>query len=136
MEKPRIRESHGPEWKIQQKLIRFLRARKWLVEITQGNLYQKGFPDLYLSHVKFGQRWIDVKNPVAYTFTKAQRIKWPNWEKHGVGIWILVAPTEEEYDKIFQPPNWRKYWKPKWDLEPTVDELLEELGYTPPEDLV
>jgi hypothetical protein len=136
MDKPRIRESHGPEWKIQQKLIRFLRARKWLVEVTQGNLYQKGFPDLYLSHVKFGQRWIDVKNPVAYTFTKAQRIKWPDWEKHGVGIWILVAPTEEEYDKIFQPPNWRKYWKPKWDLEPTVDELLEELGYTPPEDLI
>ena len=136
MEKPRIRESHGPEWKIQQKLIRFLRARKWLVEVTQGNLYQKGFPDLYLSHARFGQRWIDVKNPVAYTFTKAQRIKWPNWEQHGVGIWILVAPTEEEYDKIFQPPNWRKYWKPKWDLEPTVDELLEELGYTPPEDLM
>ena len=136
MEKPRIRPSHGPEWRIQQELIKFLRARKWLVEVTQGNLYQKGFPDLYLSHVKFGQRWIDVKNPVAYTFTKAQRIKWPNWEKHGVGIWILVAPTEEEYDKIFQPPNWRKYWKPKWDLEPTVDDLLEELGYTPPEDLV
>jgi len=136
MDKPRIRESHGPEWKIQQELIKFLRARKWLVEVTQGNLYQKGFPDLYLSHVKFGQRWIDVKNPVAYTFTKAQRIKWPNWEKHGVGIWILVAPDEEEYDKIFQPPNWRKYWKPKWDLEPTVDDLLEELGYTPPEDLM
>ena len=133
MDKPRIRESHGPEWKIQQKLIKFLRARKWLVEITQGNLYQKGFPDLYLSHVKFGQRWIDVKNPVAYTFTKAQRIKWPNWERHGVGIWILVAPTEEEYDKLWQPPNWRKYWKSKWDDEPDIDDLLNELGYTPPD---
>ena len=62
MDAPRIRESHGPEWKIQQELIRFLRARKWLVEVTQGNLYQKGFPDLYLSHTREGQRWVDVKN--------------------------------------------------------------------------
>lgn len=127
MDKPRIREAHGPEWKIQRKLIRYLRARKWLVEVTQGNLFQQGFPDLYIAHVDHGQRWIDVKNPVSYTFTKAQRGKWPIWEKHGIGIWILVAPIEEEYDKLWQPPNWRKYWKPKWDLEPTVDELLDEL---------
>lgn len=127
MDKPRIREAHGPEWKIQQELIKYLRARQWMVEVTQGNLFQKGFPDLYLAHFKFGQRWVDVKNPVSYTFTKDQRRKWPVWEKFGVGIWILVAPTDEEYDKLFAPPNWRNYWKPKWDLEPTVDELLEEL---------
>jgi hypothetical protein len=127
MDKPRIREAHGPEWKIQQSLIKYLRARQWMVEVTQGNLFQQGFPDLYLSHNKFGQRWVDVKNPVSYTFTKAQRRKWPVWEKFGVGIWILVAPTDEEYDKLFDAPNWRHYWKPKWDTEPTVDELLEEL---------
>lgn len=95
--------------------------------MTQGNLFQQGFPDLYIVHVDHGQRWIDVKNPVSYTFTKAQRRKWPIWKKHGIGIWILVAPTEEEYDKLWQPPNWRDYWKNKWDLEPTVDDLLDEL---------
>jgi hypothetical protein len=127
MDAPKIREAHGPEWKIQQDLITSLRARGWLVEVTQGNLYQKGFPDLFLGHPKYGQRWVDVKNPVSYTFTRAQRIKWPDWDAHKVGIWILVAPTEEEYDKLFKPPNWRDYWKPKWDEEPTVDELMDEI---------
>ena len=126
MDKPRIRETHGPEWKIQRDLIRFLRARGWMVEVTQGNMFQVGFPDLYIAHKKHGQRWIDVKSPVRYTFTKAQRRKWPIWERYGIGIWILVAPTEEEYDKLWKPPNMRQYWKPKWDLEPTVDEILDE----------
>lgn len=126
MDRPRIGETHGPEWRIQRDLIRFLRARGWLVEVMHGNLFQKGVPDLYIAHTEHGQRWIDVKNPVAYTFTKAQRRKWPIWEKHGVGIWILVAATEEEYDKLWKPPNMRHYWKPKWDLEPTVDEILDE----------
>ena len=127
MDKPRIRETHGPEWKIQRKFIRFLRARKWLVEVSNGNMFQVGWPDLYMSHKRFGQRWVDVKNPASYVFTKDQKIKWPEWEKYGVGIWIVIAPTEEEYDKLFKPPNWRKYWKPQWDLEPTVDELLDKL---------
>jgi len=129
VKRPRIREAHGPEWRIQQKIIRFLRARQWLVEVTQGNQYQVGIPDLYLAHKKFGQRWVDVKNPASYTFTKAQKRKWPIWDRFGVGIWILVAPTEEEYDKLFQPPNWNEYWKPSWDTEPTIEELLDELTF-------
>ncbi|MHC4301841.1 MAG: hypothetical protein ACYS7Y_31630 [Planctomycetota bacterium] len=127
MDAPRIREKHGPEWRIQQDLIKFLKARGWLVEVTQGNMFQKGFPDLFISHPRFGQRWIDVKNPVSYTFTKDQRRKWPIWEKYEVGIWILVGANDDEYDKLFKPPNWREYWKPKWDEEPTVDELMDEL---------
>ncbi|KPK52845.1 MAG: hypothetical protein AMS22_08470 [Thiotrichales bacterium SG8_50] len=127
MDKPRIREKHGPEWKIQQDLIKFLRARGWLVEVTQGNMFQKGFPDLFISHPKYGQRWIDVKNPVSYTFTKDQRRKWPVWAEYGVGIWILVGANDDEYDKLFTSPNWKDYWKPKWDEEPTVDDLMAEL---------
>ena len=126
MDKPRIGETHGPEWCIQRGLIKFLQNRGWLVEVTQGNMFQKGFPDLYIAHKDHGQRWIDVKNPVEYTFTKAQRRKWPIWERHNVGIWILTAATKEEYDKLWKPPNMRHYWKSKWDLEPTVDEILDE----------
>jgi len=127
MDKPRIRETHGPEWKIQRDILRYLRARKWLAEVSNGNLFQKGWPDLYLSHVRFGQRWVDVKNPKSYTYTADQRRKWPDWDAHGVGIWIMVAASDEEYDKLFQPPNWRAYWKPQWDLEPTIDELMDQL---------
>src|SRR5690242_9889197 len=95
------RPAHGPEWYIQQDLMAFLRAREWLVERTHGNLYQTGFPDLYVAHLKWGQRWIDCKQPKKYKFTRDQKRKWPLWDQMGIGIWILTAATQEEYDKLF-----------------------------------
>lgn len=121
--------SHGPEWHIQKDLIAFLKARNWLVERMIGNVYQFGIPDLYVHHKKWGSRWIDVKNPKRYSFTKEQRHKWPLWEKHGCGIWILTAATQDEYDKLFAPPNWRAYWKPSYDKTADIDALLNELDY-------
>jgi hypothetical protein len=94
-----------------------MQARGWLVERMIGNAFQYGIPDLYCAHPKYGQRWIDVKNPGDYEFTKHQKWKWPIWDKYGVGIWIIVDATEEEYEKLFQPPNWRSYWKEKYDDE-------------------
>lgn len=106
----------------------FLTARQWMVEKTHGNLYQQGFPDLYIAHRKYGERWIDVKQPDGkYTFTNAQKQKWPVWESYRIGIWILTAATQEEYDKLFQPPNWRAYWKKKWGEIPDIDSLLDQV---------
>lgn len=124
---------HRPEWRIQQALIKFLTARKWLVEHTHGNLFQQGFPDLFLHHIKWGYRWVDCKVKGKYTFTKAQKQKWPIWERHGVGIWILTDATQEEYDKLFGPPNWRDYWKPSWGVLPDIDKLLDEITDDPDE---
>jgi hypothetical protein len=121
------RPKHGPEWHIRQALIGFLEARGWLVEHTHGNLYQTGFPDLYCHHPRWGYRWIDCKQSTKHTFTKAQRHKWPLWEKKGVGIWILTAATQEEYDKLFGPPNWRHYWKNSWGELPDIDAILEQI---------
>jgi len=121
------RAREGPEHKIQRALIEFLQGRGWLVEHTHGNLYQTGFPDLFCHHPKWGDRWIDCKQPKNYTFTKAHRLKWPVWDSYGVGIWILTAATQEEYDKLFAPPNWRQYWKPSWGKIPDIDALLDEL---------
>lgn len=119
---------HGPEWYIQNDLIEYLEARHWLVERLVGNALQKGIPDLYIHHKEWGERWIDVKNPVSYSFTKEQKRKWPLWEQHGVGIWILTAADQAEYDKLFARPNWRKYWKPAWDKpKPTIDSLLDQI---------
>jgi hypothetical protein len=129
----RIKHSkHGPEWYIQKDLIEFLDTRQWMVERTHGNMYQTGFPDLYIAHERWGQRWIDCKNPERYCFTKDQRRKWPLWEKKGIGIWILVAATQEEYDKLFQPPNWRNYWKESYGNIPDIDALLDELDESRP----
>ena len=124
------RPAHGPEWHIQKDVIRYLVARGWHVEHTHGNLYQTGFPDLFAAHKKWGSRWIDCKQPKRYAFTKAQKQKWPIWESFNIGIWILTAGTQEEYDKLFQLPNWRAYWKASWRAIPTqadIDRMLDEL---------
>lgn len=92
-----------------------------------GNLYQVGIPDLYCHHPRWGARWIDVKQPKRYSFTKAQRQKWPVWDRFKIGIWILTAATQEEYDKLFRPPNWRDYWKRSWKT-PDIDALLDSLA--------
>jgi hypothetical protein len=92
-------------------------VRDWCVEVTNGNIYQVGFPDLFLAHKTYGTRWVDVKNLDRYTFTPAQKIKWPLWTEYGVGIWILTAASDAEYQKLFGPPNWRDYWKDSWTEE-------------------
>ena len=113
------------EQKIQDELIEFLGARGWLVERMIGNALQRGIPDLFLYHRKYEYRWVDVKRPDKYSFTKAQKEKWPRWTQYGVGIWILTGANDTEYAKLFQPPNWRAYWKDSWGTPINVDEVLD-----------
>lgn len=107
MKKPVI-PGKGPERIIQDNLIKFLELRDWHVMETHGNLYQKGFPDLYCVHEKFKQRWIEVKQPVNYSFTPAQKDNFPKISKVA-GIWILTAANDYEYQKLFGLPNWYQY---------------------------
>jgi hypothetical protein len=126
----KIRQArHGPEYYIQKDLVVMLRARGWYVERMIGNAFQYGIPDLFVAHTKWGQRWIDVKRPGKnYSFTKAQKQKWPVWEAFGIGIWILTAADQENYDRLFAPPNWRDYAKANWTLptQADIDRMLEE----------
>ncbi len=114
------------ELQIQKDLADFLRARGWLVERMLADAFQNGIPDLYIHHPKWGSRWVEVKRPDNYSFTRAQRRKWPEWEKSGVPIWILTAATDEQYGLLFGPPNWRKYWRPSYQI-PDVDAMIDEL---------
>ena len=121
--------AHGPEYHIQHALTEFLEARGWLVERMIGNAFQTGIPDLYCHHPKWGYRWIDVKRPGKnYSFTKAQKRKWPEWDRKGVGIWILTAASQDAYDTLFQPPNWKQFWKASWGQLPDIDALIDELA--------
>jgi len=97
--------------------------------VMHGNAFQRGIPDLYLFRKDVGARWVDVKNPKRYSFTKPQRIKWPFWQSRGISIWILTAATQAEYDKLFAPPNWLEYWKPSWAMptEKELDALLDTI---------
>jgi hypothetical protein len=118
-----------PEAKIQRKLVEFLRVHGWYVERMLANAYQTGIPDLYCYHKKWGSRWIEVKRPHDYTFTPAQRRKWPEWEKAGIPIFILTAATEEQYNLLFKAPNWREFWKPSFatSTKADIDALLDEV---------
>lgn len=126
MKRPNIRAKHGPEYGIQNDLVRFLQARGWHIERIIGNALQHGLPDLYAGHPSFGQRWVEVKNESRYDFTRAQKHKFPILDHFGIGIWVLVAATDTEYDKLFGPPNWRDYWKTRYGAI-DIDELLDEL---------
>ena len=120
---------HGPEHKIQQDIVEFLECRGWHVERIVGGMYQSGLPDLYIGHPKWGSRWLEVKNPNRYSFTRQQKHKFPVFEKYRIGIWILTAATQKEYDKLFGPPNWRDYVKKSWNI-PTIEEIdkmMEEI---------
>ena len=123
-----------PEKIIEEEVEILLHARGWYTEGTHGNAFQKGFPDLYCLHSRYGHRWIDLKVPSKNSLTKAQRLKWPLWEANGGEIWILTAATEEEYSKLFQPPNWREFWKKSYGELPDVDKILKAMANTDDED--
>jgi len=111
-----------------------LEDRGWFVRATHGNAYQKGFPDLFAFNesfckVQYGAfRWIDCKVEENCRYTKAQCQEWPLWEEKGLGVWIIMEATDEWYAKLFDPPNFRDYWKPRYDkyLVP-VEEIIKEL---------
>ena len=60
---PKKFKGKGPERVIQDAIIKMLRYKGWHVMETHGNIYQKGFPDLFACHSKYGHRWIEVKLP-------------------------------------------------------------------------
>ena len=105
MQRPKIR-GRGPEAKIQEDIIAMLHKKGWVVMVTHGNMYQRGFPDLYCLHEIYGQRWVEVKNPKKFTFTPAQRKYFPIIAQFGGGIWILVSAKESEYKKLMKGQNW------------------------------
>lgn len=108
MKKPKIREKRGPEAKIQDAITLMLESKGWTVLPTHGNMYMRGFPDLYCGHLIHKQRWIEVKNLARYKFTNAQLERFPLISKFA-GIWILTGATEGEYAKLFSLPNWSFY---------------------------
>lgn len=97
--------SKGPEAKIQDALIDYLKVRDWFVKVLHGNMYQSGMPDLYAINRKYGRRFIEVKNPKKFKFTPAQWADFVRMVAEGERIWVLTAATDEEYEKLFQPPN-------------------------------
>jgi hypothetical protein len=72
-------------------------------------MYQHGLPDLYIAKRRYGTRWVEVKYKKKFSFTPAQWEDFPRMVAEGIGIWIMTAATEEEYQKLFEKPNLWKY---------------------------
>ena len=100
--------SRGPEWTIQEAGRIVLEANGWFVKNTHGNIYSYGFADQFATHKKYGQRWIEYKNPVNYQFTPAQIEFFPQFNAAGVGVWVCTSSSQVP-DILFKPHNWRNY---------------------------
>ena len=99
------------------------------MERTIGNAFQIGVPDLFIAHPEVGAA-LDRRASNRERTTASPRPKSRNGRcgtAFGIGIWILTAATQEEYDKLFGPPNWRAFWKESWGEVPDIDALLDEL---------
>ena len=97
------------EAELQRQFINFLRCREWFVKPTHGNLYQQGFPDLFATHSTYGHRWVEMKILKNLHFTPAQLENFPKLCAHGSGVWVVIACTDYEYQKLFKKPNWWSY---------------------------
>lgn len=98
-----------PETILQDAIVKMLRGKSWVVKETHGNLYQSGFPDVYAAHIKYGSRWIEVKNPKGYRFQPSQLQFFKQLSSVGVGVWVLTGSEEEDYKKLFMPANWFQF---------------------------
>jgi hypothetical protein len=89
-----------------------------------------GLPDLYICHPKWGCRWVEIKNAARYSFTAAQKRKWPVLERYGVGIWILTGADQDNYNRLFAAPNWRDYVNKVWSvpMPQEIDNMLEGMN--------
>lgn len=113
------------ESKIQAEIRDYLRSNGWLVYVTTCGAYMKGLPDLICHHPDVGTRLVDVKRPKGSTLTKAQVQTWTEFERFGLGVWIL---TECDERPLHLPANWREWWKPRYEKWLVRDpwEILEE----------
>jgi len=105
MRVPKIRGVKGIEYKLQQKIIKYLQDRNWFVKVLTGTMYQWGLPDLFACHKKYGIKLIEIKNPEQYSFTAAQIQEFPKLISNGAPVYVMTAANKENYDRLFGPSN-------------------------------
>lgn len=110
---------------IQSEVRDYLRERGWLVYVTTCGAYMKGLPDLICHHPVHGTRLVDVKRPKSGKLTKAQCQTWTDFERFGLGVWIM---TECDDSVLHNPPNFRSFWLDSYDkyLVRSGADILEE----------
>lgn len=97
------KQMENPERELQNAWLTFLKGRGWHVVEMHASARFSGFPDLYITHVEYGCKLVEIKLPgmKGSRFTDAQWEKFPLLEKNGSPIWVLTAVCEDEYAKLF-----------------------------------
>jgi len=91
-----------------RELREFMVNRGWMVrKITVMHDSMTGWPDAFAAHPVHGSRFIETKRPVHGKLTEDQMKVFPDFQVHGVGIWILE--TVNDYPLLFKPANWHLY---------------------------
>jgi hypothetical protein len=108
---PKCTVANGPESIIQDKILKKLGLLGWYCLETHGNMYQRGFPDIFACCPMYGIRWIEVKLPdmKGSKFTSAQLVVFAKLKRYGVGVWILTSDSDYEIKKLCGPANWEQY---------------------------
>lgn len=111
--KPNLHGKSGPEDKIRDGIINMLRAKGWFVMVMHGNIFQKGFPDLFACHSVYGIRLIEVKDPkrCGDVFTAAQKEVFPKLSANGAKVWVLTGSSQYDYSLLFdmKDGNWYQH---------------------------
>ena len=105
------RKRAKPETLLQDDIAKMMVYKGWFCFETHGNIYQSGLPDIFCTHSVYGHRWVEVKMPTrtGNVFTARQCEIFPKLCANGSGVWVLIADTEIEYEKLFKPFNWWQY---------------------------
>lgn len=117
--------SSQPEYiKIVKPWVEFITWKGWKVHKTHGSMYQVGFPDLRGLHKEYSPKWMECKlmeeGSHSVSFTRAQKIVFPEWLTHGDSIWIIAhhdlrgnrKALEEQYNLLFKPCNCWNFLNP------------------------
>jgi hypothetical protein len=103
------KSKHGPEKIRQLRIMGELRKRGWFVKQTHGNEFQCGFPDIFACHIRYGSRWIEVKNPTGSRLEESQEKSFHAMADRKTGVWILTDSHDFELNKLLQPANWYQF---------------------------
>ena len=101
-----------PEKEGAQRCVKEMRKHGWKchrLNVSAGEFSTTGFPDYYCTHLKFGSRWIEFKQPNG-RLEPSQVERFRDFAEHGIGVWVMH--DENDYQLLFEKPNWWKWtWK-------------------------
>lgn len=97
------------EWQLQQLVIKELRNKGWYVIEMHASQVLSGMPDLYCTHSKYGQRWLELKLESKHCWTTGQKENFPKMVANGTKIWVSFSHQNVE-DLLMKPSNFTQVY--------------------------